>query len=292
MVKCLEFFIIFVPFSHLLFIKFELSNTDISVANALRRIMIAEVATMAMDLVEIEENTSVLNDEFIAHRLGLVPLISSRVNEFNFTRECHCTMHCVNCSATLTLNVTCTTDAMDVTDLMLHSEDPRVDHLTKEGSGDKGILIVKLRKGQSIKLKAVAKKGIGKEHAKWSPCSAVSYQFLPEIRLNQNRISELSEEAKQEWVNSCPTKVYKYNQEEEKVEVEDALRCMFCNECKIKANDLQKPDMVNIGMKNDKFIFHVETTGSLPPEDIVLASLSGLKLKLRFLQQCLQTVTA
>lgn len=66
-------------------IKFELHNTDLAIANALRRIMISEVPTLTIDLVEIKENTSALHDEFIAHRLGLVPLNSARIDEYMYT---------------------------------------------------------------------------------------------------------------------------------------------------------------------------------------------------------------
>lgn len=55
-------------------IVFLLSGVDISVANALRRIMLAEIPTMAIDIVEVAKNSTALPDEFIAHRLGLIPL--------------------------------------------------------------------------------------------------------------------------------------------------------------------------------------------------------------------------
>ncbi len=69
-------------------IKFELLNTDLSVANSLRRIIIAEIPTMAIDLVEVAENTGALHDEFIAHRIGLIPLRSHDVDQFEFSEKC------------------------------------------------------------------------------------------------------------------------------------------------------------------------------------------------------------
>lgn len=58
--------------------EFVLKGTDVSVANSVRRAMVAWVPTIAIDLVDFEINDTVLNDEFIAHRLGLVPLRSHR----------------------------------------------------------------------------------------------------------------------------------------------------------------------------------------------------------------------
>ena len=97
-------------------IKFELLNTDLSVANSLRRIIICEVPTMAIDLVEVKENTSALHDEFIAHRLGLIPLTSHSVDNFEMSDSCKCNSMCRHCSVTYKLHVVCTDrDQMEVT---------------------------------------------------------------------------------------------------------------------------------------------------------------------------------
>eukprot|EP00798_Chlamydomonas_sp_ICE-L_P000141 gene141-5395_t len=89
--------------------EFVLSGTDISVANALRRVIVAEVPTIAIDLVEIENNTTVLSDEFIAHRLGLIPLLSEQADMMKRPFEVTSDEDVVD--TTFTLDVKCTQDA-------------------------------------------------------------------------------------------------------------------------------------------------------------------------------------
>lgn len=66
---------------------FSLVGLDASIANAFRRILIAEVPTMAAESVFIFNNTSVIQDEVLAQRLGLIPW---RINKqlFDFIRWC------------------------------------------------------------------------------------------------------------------------------------------------------------------------------------------------------------
>lgn len=165
-----------------------MSKTNLSFANSIRRVIQAEVPTIAVDLVEIEINSSVLADEFIAHRLGLIPLNSKGVNELNYSRDCDCEQYCEQCSVNLTLHAKCTSDHI----MKVYARDLVADgrHGTSVGSPvisdpeGLGCLIAKLRKDQELKLTCIAKKGIAKEHAKWMPTSAVAFEYDPHNKLH------------------------------------------------------------------------------------------------------------
>jgi hypothetical protein len=55
-------------------IEFDLVGVDAAIANALRRIMLAEVPTVAIETVWFADNMSIIQDEVLAHRIGLIPL--------------------------------------------------------------------------------------------------------------------------------------------------------------------------------------------------------------------------
>lgn len=185
-------------------LSFELTETDISMANSLRRVMIAEVPTICIDLVEFHDNNSCLLDEYLAHRLGLIPLRSKRsMDKWNYHHACSCEGGCDDCFIKIRLdcdydqmikNFPGHNDGMIITitsqDLQVLHEDVEVVHFSEKESAhefvnhEKGIAIVKLGPGQRIKLEAIAKKGIGKEHAKWSPVATVALKHDAIVQLN------------------------------------------------------------------------------------------------------------
>ncbi|KAI0280985.1 hypothetical protein BGY98DRAFT_960338 [Russula aff. rugulosa BPL654] len=256
-------------------VNFVLENVDISFANSLRRVMMADIPTVAIDMVEFDTNTTVLPDEFIAHRLGMIPLVSSNCDEaIRYSRDCTCLESCQNCSIELVLNVACNESrTMDVTsnhldvvarggfgwreevddgeEIARRSE--TFGHpVGKNDTSSQPVLICKIRKGQELRVRCIAKKGIAKEHAKWSPCSAVSFEYDPHNRLRHTTYW-YETDIKQEWPLST-------NAAEEEAPRDDEP--FDCN------------------AKPQKFYFEVETDGSLGPQEVVMRGLTELQTKL------------
>ncbi|CAM9366971.1 unnamed protein product [Phaeothamnion confervicola] len=289
------------------YVEFRLSDTDTSVANALRRAMIAEVPTMAIDLVTITTNTSVLQDEFLAHRLGLIPLqITDPKVKFLYNHDCECEDHCQRCSVEFSLDVSYNDligsaaqehdkdEPVHVTTQNLKSSDPRVapihfsasDHV--EFQTEPGIMIAKLAKGQRISLTAVAKKGVAKEHAKWSPVAVATYKFDPVVEINEDVMQALNQVQKQEFVECCPTKVYALDPRTGNPYVKDAQECVYCDDCVLLASAFKRrPEddpVVTVRPRDDSFLFQVETNGSVTAEAVVADALQVLSEKLQALR--------
>nr|GMD13506.1 DNA-directed RNA polymerases II, IV and V subunit 3-like [Ipomoea batatas] len=285
------------------YMKFELRETDASMANALRRVMIAEVPTIAIDLVEIECNSTVLNDEFIAHRLGLIPLTSERAMSMRFSRDCDACDgdgQCEYCSVEFYLRVKCITDqTLDVTSKDLLSSDHTVvpvdysDSSSGFGNSEsKGVIIVKLRRGQELRLRAIARKGIGKDHAKWSPAATVAFMYEPDIYINEDMMDTLSLEEKRSIVDSSPTKVFDIDPVTQQIVVVDAEAYTYDDEVLKKIASMDKPGLIEIHAKEDSFIFTVESTGAIKASQLVLNAIDILKQKLDAVRLSEDTVEA
>ena len=177
-------------------------------ANALRRILIAEIPTIAIEKVEMWQNTSVIPDENLAHRLGLIPLaVDPRLFEMKEANKHYDEKN----SLRFKLDVKCTKKNPDEkVPMMLKDVKEEEQYLNHPNvySGDlewipigdqekkfeemgiarpkpllDDILIAKLRPGQEIEMELICEKGIGKTHAKWSPVCTAYYRLLPDIRL-------------------------------------------------------------------------------------------------------------
>ncbi|MCK4476859.1 MAG: DNA-directed RNA polymerase subunit D [Methanophagales archaeon] len=155
-------------------VKFRLSGVKAGFANALRRAMIAEVPKLAIDEVNIHENTSLLYDEQLALRLALIPLktdlgVYSADDVFSLTLKAESPER-----AGYTM----------VYSKELISSDPGVEAafenipIVKLISTEKEIGGIRAIARQRISFAAIAKLGRGKEHAKWQPVTVCSYKSV------------------------------------------------------------------------------------------------------------------
>ena len=145
----------------------KFNNIPRQYVNALRRLAISEVPTLAVDDLVILENSSVMHDEALAHRLGLIPL-RTEPGRFVMPHECDCgsTLGCAKCRVLLVLDAEATDKTKVVTSGEMVSEDEMARPVSKD------IPIVVLAPSQKLKFEAYARLGIGKQHAKWQPTSA------------------------------------------------------------------------------------------------------------------------
>jgi len=236
-------------------IRLIIKDADVPLMNALRRIALAEVPSMAIDEVVMIENSSILQDEIVAHRLGLTPL-KTDLDSYNLPEECECQSEfgCNLCRVTLTIDAESDEGTRTVYSGELVSENPGIVPVSDK------VPIIKLAKGQKLKLEAYARLGKGKNHAKWQPVSVCAYKYFPKIEVSCEENKDCAK-----CVDICPKKVLAMN--ENKVDVRDLLACNLCMDC-VEACP-QKPPTIKVEWEKNSFIMNIESTGALPPERII-----------------------
>lgn len=278
--------------------NFDLINIDTAIANAFRRIMIAEVPSVAAEMVYIFNNTSVIQDEVLAHRIGLIPLKvdpdtltwvdPSYDEKERFTDEN---------TIVLSLDVLCSRDPhaplnstnpqelyrnshIYAKDLKFEPQGRQLD-IFKDNPvrpADPDILIAKLRPNQEISLRAHCILGVGCDHAKFSPVATASYRLMPTIDI----LETIKGDAARRFQKCFPSGVIGINDKDEAY-VLDPRKDTVSRE--VLRHDEFK-GKVKLGRKRSHFIFNVESTGAMSPEEIFFKSVRILKNKANYLRAC------
>ncbi|KAK8088963.1 DNA-directed RNA polymerase [Apiospora hydei] len=303
--------------------QFSLIGLDASIANAFRRILIAEIPTLAIETVFVHNNTSVIQDEVLAHRLGLIPFQGDKKGLRDFLKpfvkpaegaDQYSTTFDYN-TVCLKLNVECTHNK----DVGPNEKDPKklyhnahvyAKDIVFDPVGDKqpeifsgegiikstnpDILIAKLRPPQVINIEMHMHKGIGADHSKFSPVATASYRLMPTIKILQ---PILGADAKKFQECFMPGVI-----ELEKVTKQEAakkgsgyeghqgeLKAVVANPMHdtVSREVLRHEEFegkVKLGRRRDHFIFSVESTGQWDSDELFLESVLMLKLKINKLK--------
>jgi len=238
-------------------LKFLIKNNETYYVNTLRRLIIDEVPTMAIEDVEFKKNDSILYDEIVAHRLGLIPL-GTDLKGYNLPEKCTCKGEgCAKCQVELFLK----TEASGViTANKIKTKDPKIKPVYED------MPITKLAEGQSLEFVAYARLGKGKVHAKWAPGLAF---FTLNPKIDVKKCSACGE-----CVKKCPKNVFELK--DKKLVVANPLDCHLCMACV----DACAENAIKVEGQEGQFIFTVESFGQLSPKDIVVQATVELDEKL------------
>lgn len=247
-------------------IEFCISGVPTCFTNSIRRSVMAEVPTMAIDRIEISNNTSIVFDEMLSHRLGQIP-IKVDPDKFDFRTHVSDPLTEKNCIA-FTLKVKCPPgpDRMNV-----YSKDLKWIPVEQQKFIDDevpapvhpDILIAKLNPGQVIDLKVFCLKGCGKEHAKFSPAAPVNIKPTKIVEFNAPIQGDIAHRLKSMYgdgievraVNGVDTAFV-------------AKPLAFDDHWKI-FRDPELKNMITISLDRNNYIFTLEGSGCMPTKDTV-----------------------
>ncbi|MFB6114100.1 MAG: DNA-directed RNA polymerase subunit D [Halodesulfurarchaeum sp.] len=218
--------------------RFLVRGITPALANGIRRAILADVPTLSIDTVRFIENSSVMFDEQLALRLGLVPL---RTPEGEFDEDD---------TVTLALDVEGPGTAYSG-DLVC--QDPMVEPAAKN------IPIIELKENQRLELEAEAVLGRGRDHAKHQGGVAVGYRHLQRV----NVVGDAAEYGEDE-----PNIVRGVIEDDGELVPTESFDHDLQN--RFEGKEVEVEDVPNA------FVFHVETDGSMSVEELVTRGVSSL----------------
>ncbi|OBZ65907.1 DNA-directed RNA polymerases I and III subunit RPAC1 [Grifola frondosa] len=266
-------------------VEFDLVGVDASIANAFRRILIAEVPTIAIEHVYVWNNTSVIHDEVLAHRIGLIPL-NVKPSHFDFRLQND--LPTDRNTLVFRLQVACERDK----NAPKGSASPYINEYAKSGDliwvpqgeqesvfvnnipapTNKDIVLAKLRPGQEIDMELHGIKGVGKDHAKWSPVATASYRLHPLILLNPSK--PVPAHLATKFTNCFSTGVVKVDADG-KVSIDERnLRKESMSREVLRHKEFE--GCVELKRIRDWFIFDVESEGPYAPEALFPEAIKDL----------------
>ncbi|KAJ3088606.1 DNA-directed RNA polymerases I and III subunit RPAC1 [Physocladia obscura] len=284
-------------------IEFDLIGIDASIANAFRRCLIAEIPTMAIESVFVLGNSSIVHDEILAQRLGLVPIKADpRLFQFKAVDDDATDLNTLVFKMKVkaaSKNSKVKAEPGDI----LSDENTNVlsKHLIWEPQGDQldrladdpprpvhdDIVLAKMRPGQEIDLEVHCQKGIGKEHAKWSPVATASYRLLPEIQILAP-ITGNDAVKFQKCFTDGVIEVFKNSKGEREARVLNARRDTVSREV---LRHKEFDGKVRLTRVRDHFIFNIESTGILPPQILFGEAVQVLINKAKRVKEALTELT-
>ena len=219
-------------------------------ANGIRRAMVADVPTLSIDTVRVVENSSVMFDEQIGHRLGMVPL-SAPPNEFESGK-----------GVRLALDVSGPGTA--------YSGDLVSSDAVVEPAED-NVPIIELKEGQRLEVEAETVLDTGKSHAKHQGGVAVGYRHLQTVEVVGDR---------EEFADEEPNILRGVIEEDGELIPTEEFDHDLTN--RYPGKEVAVEDVPNA------FVFHVETDGSLTVEELVTAAVDSLEARANELKEAVQ----
>jgi len=259
--------------------EFDMIGYDTAIPNAIRRILLSEVPSMAIEKVHMYQNTSIMQDEVLAHRLGLIPL-KADPRLFSWKEEGADDEGTEEDTLEFQLKIRCSKSNGSSQDEPYVNEKVLTEHIQWVAKGDQAnrltadqvgpthpdILVNKLRLGHEMEITMFAVKGIGRDHAKFSPVATAFYRLLPSITLLKPVVGEAA--VRLQKCFSPGVIELEPGEEGKKKAVVTNPRLDTCSRNVYRYDDLK--ESVSLDKVKDHFIFTVESVGAVSPQDLVV----------------------